>query len=155
MKSKNTGKSRFFGKFDALEPDKCWEWLGAKNSDGYGNFYYQGKYEKAHRAAWIIYFGEIPNGLCVCHHCDNPSCVNPKHLFLGTHADNMRDMTQKGRLVIPKKRGEFCGATKLKDKEVKEIRRLYALGIRPQSLLAKMFNVSQTQISRIVNFVSR
>jgi len=73
--------------------DACWIWNGYKLTSGYGQYYHVG----AHRVAWIETHGDIPDNLLVCHHCDNPSCVNPKHLFLGTHRDNTQDMIAKGR----------------------------------------------------------
>ena len=78
----------------------CWTWLGAKNNQGYGNFNVGGKFERAHRIAYCLSIGEVPAGLFVLHHCDNPSCVNPKHLFLGTQKDNMQDCLKKGRFPV-------------------------------------------------------
>lgn len=75
----------------------CWEWIGAPGSGGYGQRRFEGKPTGAHRVSWIMENGPIPNGLWVLHKCDNPPCVRPDHLFLGTHVDNMVDMTAKGR----------------------------------------------------------
>lgn len=77
--------------------DGCWKWLGAKPSSRYGGMLFGKKHLLAHRISWTLHFGEIPNGMLVCHHCDNGLCVRPDHLFLGTQADNMRDMISKGR----------------------------------------------------------
>lgn len=107
---------RFESKFD--KGDGCWVWKAHKNKNGYGQFgvmlegrngYMVNRY--AHRVSWMLYRGEIPEGLCVCHSCDNPSCVNPDHLFLGTRKDNTQDMINKGRhlegnrMVSEKRRG--------------------------------------------------
>lgn len=75
----------------------CWEWTGRKYAFGHGTLQFQGRSRLAHRLAWNWKFGEIPEGLCVLHHCDNPGCVNPDHLFLGTRGDNNRDAYKKGR----------------------------------------------------------
>lgn len=77
--------------------DGCWLWTGGTGPRGYGVVRYQGAAFRAHRLAWILTHGPIPEGLFVCHHCDNPPCCNPAHLFLGTGADNMRDMANKRR----------------------------------------------------------
>ena len=91
---------RFMAKVSPEPNSGCWLWVGAARQTGYGNFFLGSKSISAHRAAWLLHRGGIPDGMCVCHHCDVPSCVNPEHLFLGTHLDNMRDMDAKGRRVV-------------------------------------------------------
>ncbi|KKN92372.1 hypothetical protein LCGC14_0208630 [marine sediment metagenome] len=82
-----------------IDSNNCWLWQGATYLDGYGKINVKGKTKSVHRVAWKLANGPIPEGMCVCHHCDTPSCVNLKHLFLGTTTDNMRDMVSKGRQV--------------------------------------------------------
>jgi hypothetical protein len=82
----------------------CWIWLGAIKSYGYGSIKYRNKDMRANRVSWLAFKGEIPKGLCVLHHCDNPACVNPDHLFLGTLKDNMQDCIKKGR----RHHGGYC-----------------------------------------------
>lgn len=77
---------------------ECWEWVASGDSDGYGQLMVGKRMKKAHRVAWELANGPIPDGSFVCHHCDNPSCVRPSHLFLGSNSENMRDMVRKGRL---------------------------------------------------------
>ena len=89
---------RFFDKIDKTE--SCWNWT-AGGRNGYGSIKHNGKTIDTHRMSWMIHFGEIPDGLFVCHKCDNRKCVNPNHLFLGTNQDNMKDAFNKGRLNMP------------------------------------------------------
>ena len=145
-------KKRFWTKVDIRGPNECWEWLAGKKSGGYGQIG-RGRYgegnESAPRVAWELSFGSITDALCVCHHCDNPGCVNPIHLFLGTYADNNADMVRKGRNVKPV--GEANGLAKLKEVEIKEIRALYSNTKVTQEQLAKRYGVHPSNISYIVN----
>ena len=86
---------RFEKKFTKTQG--CWNWEASGHPKGYGQFWVNGKYERANRAAYRLYKGEIPEGLIVCHSCDNPKCVNPRHLWVGTNSDNQRDRVRKGR----------------------------------------------------------
>ena len=129
----------------------CWLWMRRKNSEGYGNIRWYGETWLTHRVAWNISRGEIPQGMLVCHHCDNPPCVNPSHLFLGTDLDNARDKIAKGRSVLPPSfAGEKNPMATLTAPAVLEIRRLYKEGATQISLCRK-FEASQTQIWLIVH----
>jgi hypothetical protein len=128
---------------------KCWLWT-ASTVVGYGQFKIGSRTDKttrqvkAHRVSWELHFGPIPKGLCVCHKCDNRACVNPGHLFLGTNADNSKDMVNKKRQA----KGSSNGYSKLTEQQVLKIRAKLAMGIT-QMVLAKEFNVSQNAISTI------
>lgn len=127
------------------EYGQCWEWMAGKLPAGYGRF----ANDLAHRYSYREFVGEIPTGVSVLHKCDNPSCVNPDHLFLGTQQDNLKDMRDKGKQV----RGERQGMSKLTEKQVVEIRRRYKRYSRKDGsgVLAKEYGVCLTQIYRVVS----
>jgi len=143
---RGTLEERFWAKVDKRGPDECWEWRGAKRQ-GYGAIS-KGAHGNgvldAHRVSWKLANGSIPAGKFVCHHCDNRSCVNPSHLFLGTQADNMHDMIKKGRST----HGERHKGAKLTEQDVHEIRQMLSRGI-PVSVIAKKYGVARSTISRI------
>jgi len=129
----------------------CWLWKGARGSCGYGNIQPWGRNGptfRAHRFAYELLVGLIPKGLLVLHKCDNPACVNPAHLFLGTQADNLRDMDSKGRRVVV--RGERNGHAKLRQEQVEEIRTGYASGTITQKELASQYGIDISTVSLIV-----
>lgn len=131
-------------------PDACWPFLGSPgNRGGYGQILVDGHNTPAPRAAWIVANGPIPDGLLVCHRCDNPPCCNPRHLFLGTHADNTADMVEKGRGKRPPAlRGVAHPGARLRDEQVKSIRLRLAEGVS-QRQIARQYGVSQSQVSHI------
>ena len=133
---------RFWSKVNRTAPNGCWEWAGPRNRDGYGHFQAGGRSVRAHRFSREMDAGPIPAGLCVCHRCDNPSCVRPDHLFVGTQAENLRDMHAKGRGRFP--RGQDNGRSKLDEVSVRFIRALR--GKVPQRRLASMCGVSKTLV---------
>lgn len=124
----------------------CLEWQAGKTKDGYGIVNFDSQSKLAHRVSYELFNGNVGSN-CVCHKCDNPSCVNPSHLFLGIHKDNMNDMKIKGRrkgIGL----GELNGRAKLADSQHDLIKAKRASGM-PLKDLAKEFNVSLTTISRI------
>lgn len=136
----------FLDKFNKISFDECWMWNGPKNGLGYGHLTFGGKIYLAHRFSYQHFIGEIPEKMFVCHHCDNPSCVNPKHLFIGTPNDNVQDKMQKKRHKVLS--GSKQPISKLNEHQVSEIRSRLINGEKG-SRLAKEFNVSVMTISNI------
>lgn len=156
-----TIEERFWEK--VKKTDTCWIWTGSKRNKGYGAFSYtvggrliQGR---AHRYSYELHKGAIRPGYFVLHKCDNPACVNPDHLFLGTNEDNIRDMLKKGRHIAG---GTHCGdegdwkrgtkhhAAKLTEEDVRELRRLHATGEWSYSQLGKRFQIGPSAAYKIV-----
>jgi hypothetical protein len=170
---RDTFSIRFWARVQ--KTDDCWLWTGS-TKHGYGQVNWNGRKFIAHRAAYILTYGAIPDGLFVCHTCDVPACVRPDHLFLGTHADNMQDKVAKGRQVrgddqwlrrYPQRRtygdanpsrkhperhirGENHANAKLTEQDVRDIRAQYASGSVTYKHLAKQMGVSETLIRLIV-----
>ena len=144
----------------AYEGD-CLVWTGAKCPKRYGSMFFRGKTMKVHRVAWELFSGPIPAGMCVCHRCDNPPCVRPDHLFLGTQSDNMRDMAAKGRQVhgitsqqthFPEghaPRGARASGAKLTEQEVVELLGRHANG-EGSTILGRAYGVDRTTVQRIL-----
>jgi len=138
---------RFWEKIDKSNFQSCWLWIGAQDSAGYGNCWYKGKCYKSHRVAWELIKGPIPNGMHVLHKCDNPSCCNPFHLFLGTDADNMADRNRKGRQAWGSAMNRPDG---LNEWLVCGIMARYLQGISCRQL-AREFGISSSTAARIIN----
>lgn len=134
-----------FRNYCVIEDNGCWRWIGRTYPNTYGRIGYNGGELCSHRLSWIVHCGDIPDELWVLHKCDNPACVNPEHLFLGTHRDNEDDKISKGRQM----KGDRHYAAKLTSSEVKEIRSVYGRGTGVQ--LAKKYGVSPGMISMIRN----
>ena len=139
--------SRFWEKVAQGEKGECWEWLAFCVPTGYGRFSFLGRQRPAHRVSFAIANGETPAGFEVCHRCDNPGCVNPAHLFIGTHQENITDAKKKGRLPL----GLDHPRGKLSPEQVTEIRELYAAGGTSLVKLGKRFDVDSKTIHGIVS----
>lgn len=145
----------FIAKIDIqpAAPEACWEWQGAIDKSGYGK-HYLGRYSTrwAHRIAYALFVGD-PGEMCVCHTCDNRRCVNPEHLWLGTHAENMRDMAHKGRACGRRgkgvKRPRNGGWTKYSDATIRRVVELSSQGLK-QREIAAITGVERSYVSLLV-----
>lgn len=165
-------EERFWSKVDKSGgPDSCWLWLSDKSVSGYGRIQTWNRVELAHRLSMSNAVGPIPAWLSVCHKCDNPACVNPSHLFLGTHSENMRDMCRKGRngaVTKPENfarglrqgahtkpesrvRGEKHGCSRLKEAEVIKIRYEREFVGKTIESIAERYGVTRSAVGAILH----
>lgn len=139
--------ARFWAKVDRTG-DGCWEWTAHRDRAGYGRINVGQVPALAHRLSWWLTNGAIPDGLFVCHHCDNPPCVRPDHLFLGTPRDNNDDKLAKGRGTPPPQfRGLVHHNAEFADDVIRGVRESYAAGREMQSEIAARLGVAQTTVS--------
>lgn len=129
----------------------CWIYRRA----GRSKVRHDGRDQYVYRVAWQLVNGPIPDGLMACHHCDEPRCCNPEHLFLGTVRDNSRDMVSKGRLKLPGVRGEAHPAAHVSDQAILAAREEWASGLVSQAVLAERLGVTQTTVSRWMRGAAR
>lgn len=145
---------RFWNYTDKNGPNGCWEWTGCLNDAGYGVLGRGGSKRiiRAHRLAWLIMEGEIPEGMCLCHKCDNRKCVNTSHMFVGTRKDNNLDGRNKGRMSKPPVRlGVDNNKAKLTPDKVRRIRNEYAAGGTSHRKLGRKYGLDHSQIGHIVS----
>jgi hypothetical protein len=146
-------ETRFWRRVAVHGPDDCWEWQAGRATWGYGRIGMPDsrRIEGAHRVSWMLNVGPIPEGMHVLHHCDNPPCVNPAHLFLGDPAANDADKRAKGRAVPPPvRRGHDNNTSKLTTEQVRDIRTRRAGG-ESTLVLSRSFGVAHSTVKRIVN----
>lgn len=146
---------RFWSKVNKTET--CWEWTaGLFHPNGYGQFCAKEipHIRTAHRFSWFLHNGTIPTGMFVCHHCDNPKCVRPSHLFLGTNSDNMKDCYRKGRMKNPCACGEKHPMSKFTTSQIIEIRRAYKAGEYTIRGLSVLYSCSYPTMAAIVKYES-
>jgi len=154
---------RFWKKVHKGGDDECWIWQGRIDKNGYGriDLSRQDKNRLAHRLSYTLTHGSIPDGLDILHQCDNPACVNPSHLFPGTHKQNMEDRARKGRGIRGQQWYDALGVgednpnARLSNTEVAEARALWESGAFTQTAIAKRLNVDQSHISNIIRGKSR
>jgi lambda repressor-like predicted transcriptional regulator len=148
-----TVEGRFLEKVDKNVPNGCWNWVYGVVGGGYGGFWYKNKMYRAHRFAYELFKGSIPEGLYVCHSCDNPGCVNPEHLWLGTQKENLEDAVRKRRMSREDRIGTKNWNAKLTISKVKEARELWKFGNTIRSLACK-YGVSYESMRNALNGIT-
>lgn len=146
----NSLEKRLWSRIDKRGPDDCWDWTGAHTPAGYGVISRNGSATTATRVVYELTYGPIPNGLIVCHTCDNPACCNPTHLWIGTNADNSDDKVSKGREGHPDNRGEHNPRASLSNNDVIAIREANRNGENLASIAAR-YNLQKPAIWKIVH----
>ena len=145
---KNSFTKQYLKDNSSINQKGCWIWSGYCNEDGYAQRKKGGVTHRMHRVSYYLHNGSIPKGMCVLHSCDTPSCVNPKHLFIGTHSDNMKDMWSKGRHPISHSKH----MARLTVQQVREIKKLK--GSISGLALSRMYSVNDQSIRNIWNGVT-
>lgn len=145
-----TPEERFWLKVD--KSGECWLWIaGKKGRDGYGSCWFGGKPSRAHRVSWELTNGPVPDGMVVCHRCDNPPCVNPDHLFLGTLKDNAQDRNRKGRTSrVSRNKGSKHGCCKLSEADIRYLRAFANAGMKHADI-AVLLECSPGHVTNILN----
>jgi HNH endonuclease len=147
-------KEAFWARVKQGGPDECWPWLAYIGPAGYGTVKWRGRMSRAHRIAYTLAVGPIPEGLDVLHSCDNPACCNPGHLRPGTQLDNMRDRSMRGRAPGNSVSvGEKHVRAKLTNESVQAIRSAFAAGTSAAHL-SRQYKVNQSTISQVVNRIT-
>lgn len=130
-----------------IQPNECWIYTGGHDDYGYGWL----EDNRTHVISFNCFKGQVPINMCVCHTCDNPSCFNPDHLYLGTKRNNIQDMWKSGRGIVPNTVGIMNGSAVLNEDDVLEIRKLYELGNYTQKELGVIYRVDNSTIWKIVH----
>ena len=148
---------QFWSKVHRARKSECWEWQGARYHGRYG--YFKDRVTdpntnkhitlKAHRYSYLLHFNEIPTGLLVCHHCDNPGCVNPHHLYLGTNQRNVQDACDRG--LIPHKKGTEHGRSKYPEETIEQIFVLRYINKLPLARIAKELEISEGLVCDVLS----